>query len=159
MSEQKSFWQKLWELVIQLFQSSTKTPNYSESQKNNSDSSSDQVKSELKQIARDFIEQKAVQLGSDYISMLKSLSPKQKDFVMKMSIIKSIDKSELTLEETLELGDMLNEAARLNLEITDEMSSFWSKFGDITSEVVGKFAEVGIRVAAKTLMSYIPIPL
>lgn len=159
MTDKKSFWRKLWEIIIQLFASSNKTQNSSDSAGSNSEPSLDQAKNEIKDIARDFIEEKAVELGTEYLSMLKSLNPKQKDFVMKLSVIQAVDKSELTLEESMELGDMINEAAALNLEITEELSSFWSKFGDIAKEVAGKFADVGIRVAAKTLKSYIPIPI
>lgn len=157
MSDKSNFWQNLWEIIIRLLGSLTKTQNSSESDKNNSPLSLDQAKSELESIAKEFIEQKAVELGSEYISMLRTLNPLQKEFVLKMAVIKSIDKSELTLEETLELGDLINEAAKLNLQITEELSSFWNKFGSITLEITERVANIGVRVAARTLMSYIPI--
>ena len=157
MSDKSNFWLMLLSLITRLLGLSNKTPNSSTSGDSNSPLSLEEAKSEVKDIAKDFIEKKAIELGTEYISMLRSLNPKQKEFALKMAVLKAVDKSELTLEETLELGDLINEAARLNLEITSELSSFWNKFGSVTAEILEKVANIGVRVAARTLMSYIPI--
>jgi hypothetical protein len=113
-----------------------------------------QVREEVK----NFIEQKAVQLGTYYLEMFKKLNPKQRDFVLKMATIKAFNYDDLTLEEKLYVGDMLQQASTLNIEITNEVTEFWNKFTDIAKQVALTFADIGIKIAVKLLTAYIPIP-
>lgn len=91
--------------------------------------------------------------------MLGKLSLKQKEYVLKIGAIKAAELSELSMSELNDLGEHLNTCSKLGIEITEELSSFWAKIGAIAKEASLKFAEIGIKVAARILLSYIPIPL
>ena len=164
MSDKSNFLQMILEMIIRLLGLSNKTQNSSESQNNNSESYSNKeesnqstkitleaVKKEVTGVAKKIIEEEAVGLARKYSSMLKRLNPKQKEFVLKMAELKAIDKSRLTLEESLVVGDLINEAAKLNLKITEELNTFWNKFGAVAAKMGNKFAEIGIRTIVKTL--------
>lgn len=115
------------------------------------------IKSFIKDETASFLENKAVGLIASYGNMLEKMSPKQKEYVKKVAVLKAAETSELTFDEILELGEVLNECQKLQIEISAELSSFWSKIGDISKEVSLNFAQVGMKVAAKALVGYLPI--
>jgi len=159
MSDKSNILKIILEWIIRLLGSSNKTQNSSESANSNSGwySNSDTtikakaIKRELTEVAKKVIEEEAVNLGMNYVSMLRRLNPKQKEFVLKMAEIKALKVSELTFEETLIVGDLVNEAAKLNLEITKELNEFWNKFGAVVSKIGTQFAKIGIRTITRTL--------
>lgn len=153
MSTKEINWKKVWDWIIQFLESLIKTQNSTGQQPKQSETLSDATKT----VATQFLENKGLELYDEYRTMLESLSPKQKELVKKMAVIKSVNISELTLEESIELGDMVNEAANLNLEINKEVSKFWSKVGSIAKDAAVTFGEYGVKTAARALVGFIPI--
>lgn len=115
------------------------------------------IKGFVKEEARVILEEKAAGLIVSFGKMLENLGPKQKEYVKKIAILKAAETSELTFDEIIALGEVLNECQSLQVEITEELSSFWSKVGDIAKEVALKTGEFGFKLAAKTLVGYLPI--
>ena len=161
MSKQKSIWQKILELIMELLGSSTKTPSSSEPllPPSETSSASETVKDFLKEEARALLEEKAVGLIADFGDMINTLSTKQQEYVKKIAILKAAETTELTFDEVLELGEVLNECQKLQIEITEELSSFWNKVGFIAKEVATKAGQVGVKLAARAVVGYLPIPL
>jgi len=159
MSKEKSIWSKIWGLIMELFASSTKTQNSTEAQQQPSETSSaaETIKGFVKEEARVLLEEKAADLALSFGSMLENLSPKQKEYVKKIAVLKASETSELTFDEVLALGDVLNEAQALQIEITEELASFWNKVGAIAKEVAIKTGQFGFKMAARTLVGYLPI--
>lgn len=159
MSEQQSFWQKIWNLIQELLRSSTKTPNSSEQPQQPSAqlSAAETIKDFVKEEAISFVEDKAVGLIAEYGNMLGSLSPKQKEYVKKVAILKASETSELTFDEVLELGDIIIECQKLQIEISEELSTFWNKVGFMAKEIAIKTGQVGFKLAAKSLVGFLPI--
>ena len=162
MSEQQSFWKKIWEVILRFLeslnrtQSSTDKPsNSSEERSQKENSISDVLKGTAKDVATDFLANKASGLISKYGSMIDNLNPKQKEYVIRMAYLKSVDTSVLTLKELLELGDAINQAAALGVEINDELNSFWSEVFSCVEEAAGKFADVGVKVLSKSLIGFL----
>jgi len=160
MSDKSSFWKKLWTVIVQLFkslgqnQSGTNIPPNS-STGQSVDQPSDILKETAKDVAAEFLASKAAGLVSKYGSMLDSLDPKQKEYALRMAELKSVNPSQLNLEETIELGEAINEAAKLRVEINHELNSFWSEVFDVVGEAAEKFANVGIRILSRTLIGFI----
>jgi len=153
MTKEKSIWAKIWDLIMQLLGSSNKTQKQSDKQQSSSETLSGHLKSE----AEDFVKEKALGLASDFGAMFAKLSPKQKEYVKKVAILKAIPEDDLSMEEILVLGDVVNDCLELQIEITEELSSFWNKVGALAKETAGKFAEVGIKLAAKSVVGFLPI--
>lgn len=159
MSKEKSIWSKIWDLIMELLSSSTRTQNSTDPQPTLSETSSaaKTIKDFVKEEARVILEEKAADLAVSFGAMLENLSPKQKEYVKKIAILKAAETSELTFEEVLALGDVLNEAQKLQIEITEELGTFWNKVGAIAKEVAVKTGQVGFKLAARTLVGYLPI--
>ena len=146
-----------------LLRSSNKTQNSTDPQQQPSEtlseSPSQQIKDFFEGEAKDFIENEAALVAIEYGSMLSKLSPLQQEYVNKIAIIKAAETSELTFDEILALGDILNECQRMQIEITSELSSFWTKIGDLTKEAGAKAGKFGFKLAAKAIVGYLPIPM
>ena len=113
------------------------------------------AKETLKDIAVDAIAGHAIGLISDFSSMLNTLEPEQKEFALRIAILKSSDPSEMTMEELLELGDISVEASRLGIDVAKTLDSFWSKFTAIVSSVVKQVGGVGSRLVASSLTGFL----
>jgi Sec7-like guanine-nucleotide exchange factor len=111
----------------------------------------------LEDAAQAVINGKAAELASEYSEMLSNLDPKQKELVTKIAIVQSTETGEMDLDEIIEYNELLNECAELNLQISGELSAFWSKIGGIAKDVSAKFVDVGIKVASKALLAAILI--
>ena len=159
MTEETSIWKKIWALIMELLGSLSKTQNSSDQPQKPSTtlSASQTIKDFVKDEAKIILEQKAADLALQFGGMLEKLSPVQREYVKKIAILKSADKSELTFDEVLELGEVLNEAQKLQITITDELSDFWSKVGAIAKEVAIKTGELGFKLAARSLVGFLPI--
>lgn len=163
MNDNQSFLKKVvtWigSLIKALFtseQKPTQSEPLSDPLKSDLDPDEDLIKG-AKEIAGDFVANKAGELVAEYGDMLHGMSQDQKEYLYRMAILKSTPTSELTLKETIELGDELNKAAKLNLKITQEISNFWNKFFSVLMDIVQKFAEISVKVLAKILVGYLPI--
>lgn len=160
MSDKSSFWKKIWEAILQFFASLSQNQSGTGKQPISSteplgERASEAFKDTAKELAADFLANKASGLISKYGNMLDSLDPKQKEYAIRMAYLKSVDPTQLSLEETIELGNAINEAARLRVEINEELNSFWSEVFDVVSEAAEKFAEVGVKVLSTTLIGLI----
>ena len=153
MTEEKSIWSKIWDLIMALLNSSTKTQSQSETPLPSSETLSGLLKSE----AESFLKEKAAGVALQFGDMLASLSPKQQEYVKKVAILKAANEDELSFDEVLALGEILNECLALQIEITEDLSNFWTKVGDLAKETAGKFAEVGLKLAAKSIIGFLPI--
>lgn len=157
MSDKSNFWKILWTAIVQFFASLSQNQSGTNTQQNSSteplvDQASDAFKETAKNVAADFIANKAAGLVSKYGDMLDSLDPIQKEYALRMAYLKSIKPKDLNLEETIELGEAINEAARLRVEINEELNNFWSEVFDVISEGAEKFAEVGVRILSTALI-------
>lgn len=159
MSKERSIWQQILDLIMSLLNSSKTTNSSSEQQPKQSETSSaaETIKDFVKDEARDLLENKAADLALSFGNMLENLSPKQREYVKKIAILKAAETSELTMKEVLELGDLLTEAQELQIEITEELSNFWTKVGAIAKEVAIKTGQVGFKLAARSLVGFLPI--
>ncbi len=84
--------------------------------------------------------------------MIKSLSPKQKEYVMNIAILKTQKFEDMTAEEIIEIGEISVKISKLGLEISDELSSFWNKFSEVVKKIAKKFQEIGTKVIATSLV-------
>ena len=84
--------------------------------------------------------------------MLIKLDPKQKEYVLKMAYLKTLDMSEMSAEEIMSVGDVSVEASELGLEISGDIDAFWSKFGSVVSEIGSKFQDVATKVISSSLI-------
>lgn len=156
MKEQNNWLKKVVDIVLKLvnaFLSNSKTTQNSEDL---APSRSESLSEAAKGIATDFLANKAIGLVNDFGGMLSKLSPKQKDYAYKMAVLKSAHVSELNWDELDMLSNQLNEAAQLGLEITEELSTFWSKFASVASEVAQNSLNVGVKLAAKSIVPFMP---
>lgn len=151
MNEQKNIWKKILEVIVKLLKLLIKTPEQQDPQQNPSGTFSDVVK----ETASDFILDEAPKLVKEYGDLIDTLSPKQRELVAKIAILKSLDKSQMTLDEIIEEGEALAELSELNAEITKDLGKFWSKFRGIVVETTNKFVDVGAKVAAGMLVTAI----
>jgi hypothetical protein len=115
----------------------------------------DEAKSEAEDVAKEFLITKAPSLVAKYKNLGDSLEPKQAEYVKRMTYIRSVDAADLDLDESIELGDYINEAANLGLEISKELNEFWNEFGEVVSEAAEKFVDIGAKVLSKTLIGLI----
>lgn len=153
MTEQPSIWQRILALIIQLLQSSTKTPNLTETQPQ----LSEPLSGLIKEVGADYVAGKATELTTKYIDMLSSLSDVQKDYAYHIAILKTAETSQLSMEEIIELGEVINKCSELGITISEELTSFWNEFGYVAKEITSRAASYGIKLGAKALVGYLPI--
>ena len=165
----KDFWNSLMKVVLRLIQSFSSSSNnetsslpttlsQSESsstepqQKSELEIAVDAAKKELSGIAIETVTEHGMGLLSKYSSMLSSIDPKQKEYVLNMAILKSADISKMTGKELCELGEVSVKLSELGLEISDELDEFWSKFGEVVSELGEKLQGVATKVISTSLI-------
>lgn len=140
-------------MILRLLGSLTKTQNSTDNQQNSSSQSlGNELKNASKDIATEFLTEQAASLVGKYGAMLRSLSPKQKDYVIRIAYLKSVNPSELNLDEILELGEAINKAASLGVEINNELNQFWNEVFSIVKQAGEKFVDIGTRALSSTLL-------
>ena len=156
--QEKKWWTILLEIVnklLSLFGKGTKSSEIPQKPLERLSVEANNAKETLKDIAVDAIAGHAIGLISDFSSMLNTLEPEQKEFALRIAILKSSDPSEMTMEELLELGDISVEASRLGIDVAKTLDSFWSKFTAIVSSVVKQVGGVGSRLVASSLTGFL----
>jgi hypothetical protein len=154
MTEQKSIWSRILDLIVKWLEgSSTKTVNSNVTQPQ----LSEPLSGLIKEVGADYLAEKAGDLTSKYLDMLGGLSEVQRDYAYHIAILKAAESSELTMEEILELGDVINKCSELGITISEELSSFWNEFGYVAKEVGKRAANYGFKIGAKALAGYLPI--
>ena len=159
MTKETNIWKKIWALITELLGSLIKTQNSNDQQlvPSTVSSASQTIKDFVKDEAKTILEEKAAGLALSFGSMLGKLTPVQREYVKKIAILKAAQTTELTFDEILELGEILNQAQKLQITITSELSGFWSKVNDIAKEVAIKTGQVGFKLAARSLVGFLPI--
>ena len=110
------------------------------------------AKKELSSAAIQAVTTEGLSLLGDYKEMINSLSPKQKEYVMNIAILKTQNFDAMTAEEIIELGELSVKTSELGLEVSEELSTFWNKFADVVSALAEKFQEIGTKVLATSLV-------
>ena len=159
MTEETNIWKKIWALITELLSSliTTQNSNAQPLVPSTTSSASQTIKDFVKDEAKTLLEEKAAGLALSFGSMLGKLTPVQREYVKKIAILKAAQTTELTFDEILELGEILNQAQKLQITITSELSGFWSKVSDIAKEVAIKTGQVGFKLAARSLVGFLPI--
>lgn len=159
MTEETNIWKKILAWIMELLGSLNKTQNSNDQplKPSTTSSASQTIKDFVKDEAKSILEEKAAVLALQFGSMLEKLSPVQREYVKKIAILKAADTTELTFDEVMELGEVLNQAQKLQITITSELSDFWSKVGAIAKEVAIKTGEIGFKLAARSLVGFLPI--
>jgi hypothetical protein len=114
-----------------------------------------EIEDTAKELASTFINENAATLAVEYADMVSSLGPKEKELAGKIAIVKSTETDEMSLDEVMEYNDLLNECAKLNMEISEELSDFWGKIADLAKEASTKFVDITVKVASKALIAAI----
>lgn len=89
--------------------------------------------------------------------VFKGKSEAQIAFIQKVAILKSVDVSELSMEELSELSAINREASDLAVEINADLNNFWAKFGMIVKSVATEVGNVTAKAVAIALRGLLPI--
>lgn len=111
------------------------------------------AKKELSEAAFEAVTQKGLSLLDGYKDMLNKLDPIQKEYVLKLAVLKATPMEELTTEELLELGEESIRVSELGIEISETLTSFWSQFKEFCVELFDQFKDIGARVLSTSLMA------
>lgn len=155
MTEQLNWWEKILKFIVELFDSLIKTPNSIGTLLEQSETLSGSKI--INAIGEKYLVDKASFITEKYASMINNLSPIQKEYIYHISILKSAETTELTFDEVLELGDVIVKCSELGLEISEEISGFWNEVISISKEISEQVVDIGVRVAAKTFVGFLPI--
>jgi hypothetical protein len=159
MSSKENPWKKILNFIVTLISQLFKSPLTSETLSSSliaqSDNPRDLLETVVTATATDFLMTKAPGLIAEFKGMIDKLGPKEKELITKLAILKSIDPSELTFEEVIEQGELLNEVTTLNAEIAEDLGKFWGRVSEIVKETTQKFVDIGSKIASKTILGLI----
>jgi len=111
------------------------------------------AKKELTEVALETVTTRGLGLLDQYSQMLEDLGPLEKEYVLKLAILKATPMEELTTEELIELGEESIRVSELGIEISETLTSFWSQFKAVCLELFEQFKDIGAKVLASSLVA------
>ena len=91
------------------------------------------------------------------INLFDGKSEAEIAYIKHIAILKATKVEELSLDEVIELGEVLSEAARLGLEVSKEVNEFWEVVSDTTRAICSVTVGVATKVVAKMVVGYLPV--